>query len=221
MKSHKRIDFRARGTGTNICIIVLVVALIATILAFNYPTDVILAQVTIIPGTDTDDGVEDDSTESEDINEEVVEVEEEEPSPSSDEVVTAPFQSLFEGTLTGSPKITQSVNYSHFIPLTNSPGDQVKVIVNYLVTDQSIVGEPVNAVMEVFSASNLSLIKISSFPNSIIANGSGAVQLATTFPDSSVTDVVSLITFTDAEKVMALSEPLTLTLKRGQSSPST
>ena len=80
------------------------------------------------------------------------------------------------------------------------------------------MGEPINAVMEVFSVSNQSLIKMSSFPNPILANASGTVQLATTFLDSSVIDVVSLITFTDGEKVIALSEHLTLTLKRGQSS---
>lgn len=218
-EDHERADLEVRKTYT--CI--LFVILVGIALSFHYPIDVVLAQVTIIPGTDSDDvDVDDDSTESENIDEEVVEeedVEEEGPSPSPEEVATAPFQSLFEGTLTGSPKITQSVNYSHFIPLTNSPGDQLKVIVDYLVTDQTLVGESVNAVMEVFSVSNQSLIKISSFPDPIIANASGTVQLATTFPDSGVTDVVSSITFTDAEKGIALSEPLTLTLKLGQSSP--
>ena len=211
VEDHERSDI--------VCIIV-VVALIAITLAFHCPTNVVLGQVTIIPGIDDDDSTESDI----DIDEEVAEEEaeevegEEEPSPSSGDVATVPFQSSFAGALTGTPKITQSVNYSHFIPLTNSLGDQLKVIVNYLVTDQSIVGEPINAVMEVFSVSNQSLIKMSSFPNPILANASGTVQLATTFLDSSVIDVVSLITFTDGEKVIALSEPLTLTLKRGQSS---
>ena len=217
-EDHERADFKVRKT----CTCILFVVLVGIALSFHYSTDVVLAQVTIIPGTDTDDvDVDDDSTGSEDegvVDEEVVEDVEEEPSPSPEEVATAPFQSLFEGTLIGSPKISQSINYSHFIPLTNSPGDQLKVIVDYLVTDQTLVGESVNAVMEVFSVSNQSLIKISSFPDPIIANASGTVQLATTFPDGGVTDAVSLITFTDVEKGIALSEPLTLTLKLGQSS---
>ena len=207
-EAHRGADYRIKS---DICISVIV--LVAIALVFHHPTDNVLAQVTIIPGTDDDI---DDGNGSDEIDEEAIEEEE---SSSSEEVATVPFQSSFADTLTGNAKITQSVNYSHFIPLTNSPGDQLKVIVDYLVTDQSTVGESVNAVMEMFSVSNQSLIKISSFPNPIIANASGTVQLATTFPDNSVTDVVSLITFTDAEKEMALSDPLTLTLKLGQSSP--
>jgi hypothetical protein len=209
-EAHRGADYRIKS---DICISVIV--LVAIALVFHHPTDNVLAQVTIIPGTD-DDIDDGNGNGSDEIDEEAIEEEE---SSSSEEVATVPFQSSFADTLTGNAKITQSVNYSHFIPLTNSPGDQLKVIVDYLVTDQSTVGESVNAVMEMFSVSNQSLIKISSFPNPIIANASGTVQLATTFPDNSVTDVVSLITFTDAEKEMALSDPLTLTLKLGQSSP--
>jgi hypothetical protein len=209
-EAHRGADYRIKS---DICISVIV--LVAIALVFHHPTDNVLAQVTIIPGTD-DDIDDGNGNGSDEIDEEAIEEEE---SSSSEEVATVPFQSSFADTLTGNAKITQSVNYSHFIPLTNSPGDQLKVIVDYLVTDQSTVGESVNAVMEMFSVSNQSLIKISSFPNPIIANASGTVQLATTFPDNSVTDVISLITFTDAEKEMALSDPLTLTLKLGQSLP--
>ncbi|MGC1134773.1 MAG: hypothetical protein WA941_18240 [Nitrososphaeraceae archaeon] len=52
-----------------------------------------------------------------------------------------------------------------------------------------------------------------------LANASGTVQLATTFPDSSVTDLVSVITFTNAETEPVLTEPITLTLKLEHSSP--
>ena len=105
------------------------------------------------------------------------------------------------------------MNYSHFIPLTNSPGDQLKIIVDYNVVDPSIENQPINAVMEVFSLTIHSLIETSSFPNSILANASGTVQLATSLQDNAMSEVVSLITFTDAEKGFALSEPLTLTMK--------
>jgi len=110
------------------------------------------------------------------------------------------------------------VNYSHFIPLTNSPGDQLKIIVDYNVVDLSIHNQPINVVMEVFSLSNHSLIETSSFPNPILPNASGAVQLATSFQDNAVSEVDSLITFTDAEKGFAISEPLTLTMKLGEPS---
>lgn len=72
--------------------------------------------------------------------------------------------------------------------------------------------------MEVFSLSNHSLIKTSSFPNPVLAIASGTVQLATSFQDNAVSEVVSLITFTDAEKGFALSEPLTLTMRLGEPS---
>lgn len=184
------------------------------------PVDVALAQVTIIPGTgDDDDNFEDDIEDGGDESEEIPEgVAEDETTSSSVEIAGGPFQSSFAGILTGNPKITQSVNYSHFIPLTNSPGDQLKIIVDYNVVDPSIDNQPINAVMEVFSLSNHSLIKTSSLPNPILANHSGTVQLATSFQDNAVSQVVSLITFTDAEKGFALSEPLTLTMKLGEPS---
>lgn len=195
-----------------LCLIVTVSIVIDTVLC---PVDVALAQVTIIPGTDDDDNfaddIEDGGDDSEEIPDGVVQ----------DETTSSPggpFQSSFAGTLTGNPKITQSVNNSHFIPLTNSPGDQLKIIVDYNVVDPSIDNQPINAVMEVFSLSNHSLIKTSSFPNPILANASGTVQLATSFQDNAVSEVVSLITFTDAEKGFALSDPLTLTMKLGEPS---
>ncbi len=198
-----------------LCLIVTVSLAIDTVLC---PVDVALAQVTIIPGTDDDnfeDDIEDGADDSEEIPDGVVE---DETTLSSVEIAGGPFQSSFAGTLTGNPKITQSVNYSHFIPLTNSPGDQLKIIVDYNVVDPSIDNQPINAVMEVFSVTNHSLIKTSSFPNPILANASGTVQLATSFQDNAVSEVVSLITFTDAEKGFALSDPLTLTMKLGEPS---
>ncbi|MGC2309604.1 MAG: hypothetical protein WA461_14475 [Nitrososphaeraceae archaeon] len=102
--------------------------------------------------------------------------------------------------------------------MTNSPGDQLKIIVDYNVVDPSIDNQPINAVMEVCSLTYHSLIETSSFPNPILANASGTVQLATSFQDNAVSEVVSLITFKDAEKGFALSERSTLTMKLGESS---
>jgi hypothetical protein len=110
------------------------------------------------------------------------------------------------------------MNYSHFIPLADSPGEQLKIFADYNVVDPSIHNQPINVVMEVFSLSNHSLIETSSFPNPILPNASGAVQLATSFQDNAVSAVISLITFTDAEKGFAISEPLTLTMKLGKPS---
>ena len=211
---HREANYRER-TVILLCLILTVSLAIDTVLC---PVDVVLAQVTIIPGTDDDnfeDDIEDGGDESEEIPDGVVE---DETTSSSGEFAGGPFQSSFAGTLTGNPKITQSVNYTHFIPLTNSPGNQLKIIVDYNVVDPSIDNQPINAVMEVFSLPNQSLIKTSSFPNPILANASGTVQLATSFQDNAVTEVVSLITFTDADKEFALSEPLTLTMKLGEPS---
>src|SRR5215510_1555792 len=44
--------------------------------------------------------------------------------------------------------ISQSLNYSHFVPLSpisNSPGNQVKLLLDYNVTESSIIDNPINA----------------------------------------------------------------------------
>ena len=117
-------------------------------------------------------------------------------------------------------EISQKLNYAHFLPLTsNNQSHQVKVVVDYYVTDPSIVNQNMNAIMRVYS-SNGTLIKISSFPNGFIINStSGQTQLATTLTNNPVKNVKANVIFTDAAKNANFSAPLSVDLNLGQKAP--
>lgn len=163
------------------------------------------AQITIIPGIDEE--------ELEPEAEEELEPETQEPGPEAELGPSQQPQS--QQTASGPQRISQELDYAHFIPLTNSPGNQVKLILNYTSDDSSIINEPINAVMEVYST-NQSLIKISSFPEPMIANSSGSLQLATTFTNEEIDNVIVTATITGPEKSVSMSNPLTVNLNLGQ-----
>jgi hypothetical protein len=60
----------------------------------------------------------------------------------------------------GPGKVFQALDYAHFVPLTNSPGNQVKLMLNYSVADPAYVGELMSGSMKVYAANNDSLIRI-------------------------------------------------------------
>jgi hypothetical protein len=118
-------------------------------------------------------------------------------------------------------EISQKLNYAHFLPLTsNNQTHQVKVVVNYTVTDPSIINNKnMNAVMHVY-APNGRLIKISSFAKGFIINATtGQSKLATTITNNTIKNVKANITFTDAEKNANFSDPLDVNLSLGQKIP--
>jgi hypothetical protein len=118
-------------------------------------------------------------------------------------------------------EISQTLNHAQFLPLTsNNQSHQIKVIVNYSVTDPSIVNDQnMNAIMRVYS-SNGTLIKISSFPNGFIINStSGQTQLATTLTNNTVKNVKAVVMFTNATKNANFSNPLDVNLNLGQKIP--
>jgi hypothetical protein len=153
---------------------------------------IVEAQVTIIPGTDDQA--------------------QEEPEP---EAEPEPAQTQPQQASPGPKRISQELDYAHFIPLTNSPGNQVKLLLNYTVDDSSLIDTPVNAIMEVYSA-NQSLIRVSSFSEPILANQSGTVQLATTFTDEKINNIIATTTFTGPGKLVSISNPVTVDLTLGQ-----
>jgi hypothetical protein len=115
----------------------------------------------------------------------------------------------------GVKRMSQTLDYAHFIPLTNSPGNQIKLLLNYTVDDPTLIGKPINAVMEVYNT-NRSLIRVSSFPEPIVANQSGEVQLATTFADKKIQNIIATATFTGPGKLVSISDPVTIDLDLGQ-----
>jgi hypothetical protein len=117
-------------------------------------------------------------------------------------------------------EISQELNYAHFVPLTsNNQTHQVKVVVNYSVTDPSIVNQNMNAIMHVYIP-NGTLIKSSSFAHGFIINATtGQSKLATTITDNTIKNVKADVTFTDAAKMANLSDPLSVNLSLGQKIP--
>jgi hypothetical protein len=174
----------------------------------------VYAQVTIIPGTDEEPEPETEAEPEPETEAEPEPETEAEPEPET-EAETGSQELQSQQTTPGPQRISQVLNYAHFIPLTNSPGNQVKLILNYTLEDSSFINEPISAVMEVYS-SNQSLIRISSFPEPVLVNNSGTIQLATTFAEEDINNVTAVSTITEPDKLLSISNPLTVDLKLGQ-----
>ena len=96
---------------------------------------------------------------------------------------------------------TLSVDRAVALPLSTAEGNQVKVIVNYDIEDESLIGQRVNAIMGIYDRQTGSLIKLSSFPNGFILNNTeGTTQLATTLTDNVLQNISAVVTLTNADK---------------------
>src|SRR5215207_9361825 len=113
-------------------------------------------------------------------------------------------------------EITLTLYNSSFGSLTSGGGNQVSVFANYKLNDDSIAGQTINAVMEVY-APNGTLIRTSSYPNGFVAQSSGGVEgLETTIKDPTVQSVTANVTFRNADKTEALSNNLRVNLNIGE-----
>ena len=96
---------------------------------------------------------------------------------------------------------TISVIQATALPLVNSEGNQVKLIINYSIGDESIVGHRINAQMGIYDRINGTLIKLSSFPDGFILNNTaGTIQMASTLTDPKIQNISTIITLTNEEK---------------------
>jgi hypothetical protein len=96
---------------------------------------------------------------------------------------------------------TISIAQATALPLVNSEGNQVKLILNYSLGNELLVGERLNAVMGIYDRLNGSLIKLSSFPNGIILNNTeGTIQMTSTLTDPKIQNISTIVTLTNAEK---------------------
>ena len=94
-----------------------------------------------------------------------------------------------------------SVTQATALPLVNTEGNQVKLIINYSMGDESIVGQRINAQMGIYDRINGTLIKLSSFPDGFILNNTaGTIQLASTLTDPKIQNISTIVTLTNAEK---------------------
>jgi hypothetical protein len=112
------------------------------------------------------------------------------------------YLSIFsEGELVAQWRGTISVDQAVALPLTTADGNQVKVVINYNIEDESLVGQRINAVMGIYDRNNGSLIKLSSFPNGFaINNTEGTTQLATSLTDPVIQNISAIVTLTSADK---------------------
>ena len=107
---------------------------------------------------------------------------------------------------------TLTLYNSSFGSLTSGGGNQVSVFASYKVNDNSIAGQTINAVMEVY-APNGSLIRTSSYPDGFVAQSSGGVEgLETTIRDATLQSVTANVTFRDLSKTTVLSNDLRVNL---------
>lgn len=115
--------------------------------------------------------------------------------------------------------VSQTLNYSHFVPLSplsNSPGNQVKLLLNYNVTESSLIDNPINAIMEIYAA-NQSLVRTSSLPHPLnLTSSEGTIQLATTLNDNNLQNITAVAMLTDDEKAIPISNVLEARLNLGE-----
>ena len=96
---------------------------------------------------------------------------------------------------------TISVIQATALPLINTEGNQVKLIINYSIEDESIVGQRINAQMGIYDRINGTLIKLTSFPDGFILNSTeGTIQMASTLTDPKIQNISTIVTLTNEAK---------------------
>jgi hypothetical protein len=100
---------------------------------------------------------------------------------------------------------------AHFISHPETGNHQVKVLVNYNVSNSSLIGQKTNAVLKVYSTDG-TLLKTSSFPLGFTINSTGTRQLLTNIMNNYVLNITTLTTFTNQDKTIHLSNELRVPL---------
>ena len=96
---------------------------------------------------------------------------------------------------------------ANFAPLDGTTNYQIKLNVNYSVSDPALIGQKLNAVMKVHS-SNGSVIKTTSYPLGFTANNTGTIQLLTNIPIAIAQNITTETFLTDLNKTKILSNPV-------------
>ena len=111
-----------------------------------------------------------------------------------------------QGTVSGytGKEIALRLGNAEFIPLNGTINYQIKINVNYSVSDPTLIGQKVNAVMKIHSADG-KVLKTTSFPSGFAANITGITQLLTNIPKILARNITTEIVFTDLNKTNVLS----------------
>ena len=101
-------------------------------------------------------------------------------------------------------EITLKLGNAEFVPQNETADYQISINVNYSVSDPTLVGKEINAVMKVHSPDG-SVIKTTSFPLGFTANSTGVAELLTNIPKSAAQNITTETLFTDLNKTNVLS----------------
>ena len=94
-----------------------------------------------------------------------------------------------------------SIAQATALPLVNTEGNQVKLIINYSIGDESILGQRINAQMGIYDRINGTLIKLTSFPDGFVINSTeGTIQMASTLTDPKIQNISTIVTLTNEAK---------------------
>jgi hypothetical protein len=107
-------------------------------------------------------------------------------------------------------EISIKLNNTQFTRLNDTGNYQIKVFVDYSVTDPALIGQKINAVMKVYSSDG-SLLKTTSFRGGFPVNKTGSTYLLTSIPVSPAQNITTETVFTDLNKTNLLSNPVKTT----------
>lgn len=94
-----------------------------------------------------------------------------------------------------------------FAPVTGTTNYQIKVSINYSLSDASLSGQRVNAIMKVHGP-NGAMLKTSSFPDGFSVNNSGTTQLLTNIPKLLSGNLTTEVYFTTLNKSSIISNTI-------------
>ena len=101
-------------------------------------------------------------------------------------------------------EITIKLGNAQSAPVNGTANHRIIVNVSYSVSDPTLIGQKINAVMKVH-LSNGSIIKTTSFPSGFIANKTDTAELLTNIPKSYAQKITTETVFTDLNKTNILS----------------
>jgi len=104
-------------------------------------------------------------------------------------------------------EITLNLGNAEFVPQNETADYQITINVNYSVSDPTLVGKEINAVMKVHAPDG-SVIKTTSFPLGFTVNSTGVAELLTNIPKSAAQNITTETVFTDLNKTNVLSNTI-------------
>ena len=104
-------------------------------------------------------------------------------------------------------EITLNLGNAEFVPQNETADYQITINVNYSVSDPTLVGKEINAVMKVHAPDG-SVIKLHLFLLDLLPMVPGVAELLTNIPKSAAQNITTETVFTDLNKTNVLSNTI-------------